>query len=230
MTTIADTVETQILCVEDTPEHAKTIQEKLEKLPARIAVARTGDEAFDLLLKASRPYNIVILDMRVPPGIDSDPKLNWGLDVLIQQQKYYNLLPAETPVVVFTQHATFANCVACMKAGAYDYIPKVDPITGESNLGHLFAVCQELLKKTEDSEVDWLTTHEAELAKASGRPYVALVSERSARNAGLEGPIVADRMLIEGDSIEAVRRKLLEYPALRRERPTVVRVRSGARL
>ncbi len=218
-------VERRILCVEDTPDHIKAIREKLERIPARVDVAMTGDKAFDLLLEAERPYDIVILDMRVPSGKDPNPKINWGLDVL----RYYNLLPAETRAIVFTQHATFSNCVACIKAGAYDYIPKVDPITGESNLGRLFAVCQELLKAEEDPELDWLTAHEEEIVGASRSEYVALVNETSGRKAGLEGPVVGDWMLIEGPSAETVRRKLLGHPTLRREMPTIVRVRGGVR-
>jgi hypothetical protein len=72
--------------------------------------------------------------------------------------------------------------------------------------------------------------NEVVVAESSTHDYVALVREEVARKSGLSGPVVGGKMLVEGDSVEAVTRTLLAHPLLWRERPPIVRVPGGARV
>jgi CheY-like chemotaxis protein len=203
----------RILCVDDHKELCEELRAMLAGLPARVDVAYDGDGAIDRLLDLTvtrDPYDLVILDMRVPVvwGQGVDPKL--GLTLLTDVPRYYQLLRLGTPVIVFTQYPSYSNCVLCMKAGAFDYIHKAeDPETGELGVRVLYRRCKEILypeKPATDPLRDWLDVHLAELAERYGGKMVALVEGRLAEDAGVVGESVGRFVLISGETYLNFRR------------------------
>ncbi len=72
--------------------------------------AEDGDSALKLI--RSRPYDIILLDIRMP-------KMN-GLDVLRHIKKSHPNLP----VIMFTAIGTSERAIEAMKMGAFDYVAK----------------------------------------------------------------------------------------------------------
>jgi len=92
-------------------------KENMRRLVARIlADAATVEEAEDgaraLALVASRPYDVVVTDIRMP-GAD-------GFELLAAVKAR----APETEVVMMTGYATVADAVRAMRAGAFDYLEK----------------------------------------------------------------------------------------------------------
>ena len=90
-------------------------KENMRRLVARIlADAATVEEAEDgaraLALVASRPYDVVVTDIRMP-GAD-------GFELLAAVKAR----APETEVVMMTGYANVADAVQAMKLGAYDYL------------------------------------------------------------------------------------------------------------
>ncbi len=100
----------RVLVVDDEPKLGKLTAEMLE-LDAH-EVMRVGSGRQALVELASRPWDVVITDLRMPE-VD-------GLAVLAAARA----LPRPPEVVLMTAYATAESAVAAMKAGAADYLTK----------------------------------------------------------------------------------------------------------
>jgi two-component system response regulator AtoC len=104
----------RVLIVED---EAYVRQSLLDVLAARgfdPAAAASVTEALSLL--ATTPVDVVLSDLRMPGGD--------GLELL----RRVRTMSAETPILILTGHGDVAAAVACLKAGASDFILKpIDP-------------------------------------------------------------------------------------------------------
>ena len=101
-------------------------KENLRKLLARIfadgyAVEEAEDGARALSLVATRPYDVVVTDIRMP-GAD-------GFELLAAVKAR----APDTEVVMMTGYATVADAVRAMKQGAFDYLEK--PFDPDAALG-----------------------------------------------------------------------------------------------
>jgi DNA-binding NtrC family response regulator len=106
---------TTLLIVDDVPSLAEQFAYDLRRLTGMDAlVATDGDAALETL--SHEPVDCVILDLEMP-GRDGFGVLramrDRGLDV---------------PVVVYTGTGSFDRCVQAMRAGAYGFIDKNDPV------------------------------------------------------------------------------------------------------
>jgi DNA-binding NtrC family response regulator len=105
-------VKAKILIVDDDPDIATMLEDRLQASDYGTVIARDGVEALELIEQETPHLMLLDLDM---------PRLT-GLEVLKRLQK---VRPAEDlPVIVMTAHASIDAAVEAMKAGAYDFLTK----------------------------------------------------------------------------------------------------------
>ena len=102
-----------VLIVDDEPSLRQTLARVLQLAGCTVTTAATGAEALGLL---SGELDLIYLDIHLPD-------MN-GLDVL----KEIHLRQPDTPVILFTAHASVQSAIDAMRLGAIDYLIKpVDP-------------------------------------------------------------------------------------------------------
>ncbi|MCX6909758.1 MAG: response regulator [Verrucomicrobia bacterium] len=212
----------RMLLVDDDPLLKKTLVPLLEDLSCTCSCAATGDEAVDLMLEAAKeqkPFDIIILDLWVPRKTGGQIDRQLGLLLL---NTHYQILAYGTPVIVFTNHPTFENCVNCIKAGAYDYLPKV--AEEGNNTEKLLLLCRKLLfpEFTDDERSKWVKEHAAQLRERFAGKYVALIREAVGREAKLDQEPLDGWTFLVGESKQGIALKMLTDPILRWETPYVV--------
>ena len=133
-------------------------------------------------------------------------------------------MPGEFRRIV-TGHDTYEDCVRCMRAGAYTYLPKTDK-DGEDCL---YDVCREILfpRDEDDPFGHWVHMHRGELATRYPGKTVGLVTEAAAKQSGVDPKVVA--MAIDGyvalafDSPDEFAESMLADPVLRWQPQHMVR-------
>ena len=100
----------QVLVVDDEQPIRRLVEKELGTERRRITAAGCIKEALKLFKQ--EPFDVVLLDMRLPDGS--------GLDLLAQLQE----LAPEVQIIIITGHGEVDNAVQAMKMGAYDYIGK----------------------------------------------------------------------------------------------------------
>jgi DNA-binding NtrC family response regulator len=100
-----------ILIVDDDNAMREGLTETVVDLGHRAIVAANGNEALALL--GSREVDLVLLDLRMPGGLD-------GLEVLRRAQVRGNA----PPVVILTAYAGADNTIEAMRLGAFDHLIK----------------------------------------------------------------------------------------------------------
>lgn len=156
----------RVLCIEDHSAYLAVMTDCLERLPAEIDGARTGQEAVDRLIAArhaNKPYDLVVIDMYVPKefgdqiAVDATgnpvqmDEQKFGLQMLMQWQAEYKLIPAETPIIVYTGFPSDEDRLQCLRAGAFSYVPKRDG-EGHDQLKVLLDRCREALANSAASQ------------------------------------------------------------------------------
>ncbi len=102
----------KILIVDDDPDIATMLEDRLQASEYGTVIARDGVEALELIEQEAPHLMLLDLDM---------PRLT-GIEVLKRLQK---VRPTEDlPVIVMTAHASIDAAVEAMKAGAYDFLTK----------------------------------------------------------------------------------------------------------
>jgi len=99
-----------ILVIDDDPAMRDSCRQVLSRQGCRVQLAESGEQGLAYL--QDRPYDVVLLDLKMP-GID-------GLDALDR----IKLIDPYVAVVIITGFATVDKAVKSMKSGAYDFIPK----------------------------------------------------------------------------------------------------------
>ena len=100
----------RILVVDDDPILATLLEEICQRADITATIARDLATATDLILRET--YEMVFLDVRLPDGNGHE-----FLDRLMA-------LPERPIVVMITGAGTIESAVACMRAGAFDYVLK----------------------------------------------------------------------------------------------------------
>ena len=140
----------RLLVIDDNKPYADTIVNWMLKIPARAEAVYSGHEAIQRITNSidnSDPFQLLILDIGVPREPLDKIEEDFGLKLLTELSSKYPTLLHDIPIIVYTQYADFSLCVKCIKAGAYDYIPKKDQKTGKDNTGLLFDTCYKLLNR-----------------------------------------------------------------------------------
>jgi DNA-binding response OmpR family regulator len=105
-----------ILVVDDEAAERITLGEVLRLEGYQVTLAASGEEALALARKKDSPFDIAVLDLRLP-GID-------GLQVLegIRQ------ISEDTIVILITGFGTLETAVHALRKGAYDFLLKPCPV------------------------------------------------------------------------------------------------------
>lgn len=109
-------MQAQILVVDDEAAERITLGEVLRLEGYQVTLAASGEEALTLARKQSPPFDIAILDLRLP-GID-------GLQVLegIRQ------ISDDMIVILITGYGTLETAIHALRKGAYDFLLKPCPV------------------------------------------------------------------------------------------------------
>lgn len=223
----------RILCVDDHVELCETLRSNLSLLPARVDVAFDGDTAVEAMLAARQTnddYKLVILDMFVPrrPGDGQRVDKELAIKLLLEQQRTYELLRPNTPVIVYTAHASYSDCVKCMRYGAANYLPKKGGGRRDTDsLDDLCQLCDEILSGSIEPQDDlrrWLDANLQELAENFGGHFISTVDPEVARRANVEFEVIDGLAVIKASSVRELRTMILRSPVLRWEAPTAFQI------
>jgi DNA-binding response OmpR family regulator len=100
-----------ILVVDDEGANRYSVSKTLQRVGYVVSEAASGEEALDLLVK--QHYDVVLTDIRMPPGID-------GVELLKR-------IKEEAPdaiVILMTGYASLGTAVEALRLGAHDYLIK----------------------------------------------------------------------------------------------------------
>ena len=111
-----------VLVVDDEADFVETLVNRLKKRKIETTGVLSGEEALELMKK--RSFDVVILDIKMPGGMD-------GIEALREIKKIHPL----AEVILLTGHASVETSIEGMKLGAFDYVLK--PITLEDLLPKL---------------------------------------------------------------------------------------------
>ena len=104
----------RVLLVDDEERFRVTLKKMLASQGLAVAAVGSGPEALAEL--QSQPYDVVLLDIRMP-GMD-------GLETLTEIKK----LRPDTEVIMLTGHASMDAALEISKRGGYDYLLKPCPL------------------------------------------------------------------------------------------------------
>jgi len=105
-----------ILVVDDEAAERITLGEVLRLEGYQVTLAASGEEALALARQEDPPFDLAILDLRLP-GVD-------GLQVLDGIRR----ISADTIVVLITGYGTLETAVQALRKGAYDFLLKPTPV------------------------------------------------------------------------------------------------------
>jgi len=100
-----------VLVVDDEKDFLETLVSRLKKRKIDTHGAKSGEDALKLI--KNRPFDVVILDIKMPGGMD-------GIEALRAIKKIQPL----TEVILLTGHASVETSIEGMKLGAFDYVMK----------------------------------------------------------------------------------------------------------
>ena len=100
-----------ILVVDDEEDFVETMVNRLKKRTIDAVGVLSGEEALELLGK--REFDVVILDIKMPGGMD-------GIETLREIKKLQPL----AEVILLTGHASVESSIEGMRLGAFDYVLK----------------------------------------------------------------------------------------------------------
>jgi len=164
----------KVLAIDDQPEALKQIEKAIQsaKDPSGAAyeVVALADHIEALKRLDEEIFDVVITDMVM--GADEDE----GLAILRQ-------LTGKSPItIVLTAYPSIPNCVAAMRAGAWDYLEKVPANGGDpyDNLLASLAAAYEFRREHPDAgksdpEAKWVHAHIAELMRDYGGKVIAVL-------------------------------------------------------
>ena len=111
-----------ILVVDDEGDFLETLMNRLKKRKISALGCGSGEEALRLVKET--PFDVVVLDIKMPGGMD-------GIQTLREIKK----VRQQTEVILLTGHASLETSMEGMQSGAYDYLLK--PIRLEDLLDKL---------------------------------------------------------------------------------------------
>ncbi len=123
----------KILVVDDDPDIATVLRDRLESVGYETVIASNGLQAIETIERETP--GLMLLDIELP-------KLS-GLEVLkrLAQGRQNGREGFDLPVIVMTAHGTIARAVEAMKEGAYDFLTK--PV----EMDHLAIVIKKALER-----------------------------------------------------------------------------------
>ncbi|HKK88658.1 MAG TPA: sigma-54 dependent transcriptional regulator [Saprospiraceae bacterium] len=102
----------RILIVDDEAAILNSLKEILEYEKHEVETASDGVECITKIKTSKKPYDVVLLDIKMP-NMD-------GMDAL----ERIRLIDPDLPVIMVSGHGTIDTAVEAVKLGAFDFIPK----------------------------------------------------------------------------------------------------------
>ena len=104
----------RLLLVEDNAVNQRVVLAMLRKKDYKIDVANNGQEALEILGRATEPYNVILMDVQMPvlDGLETTRA--------IRRNPKWNYLP----IIAMTAHAMIGDRERCLQAGMNAYISK----------------------------------------------------------------------------------------------------------
>ncbi|UCB48897.1 MAG: response regulator [Deltaproteobacteria bacterium] len=137
-----------VLIVDDEEDFVETMVNRLKKRKIDITGVLSGEEALELMNK--RPFDVVILDIKMPGGMD-------GIECLREMKKIQPI----AEVILLTGHGSVETSIEGMKLGAFDYLLK--PVSLEdllTKLQHAFEKKDEHEQKIRRAKIREALRHE----------------------------------------------------------------------
>ncbi len=138
----------RILVVDDEKSIRNSLKEILEYEKHEVETASDGVECITMIKTAKKPFDIVLLDIKMP-NMD-------GMDTL----ERVRLIHPDLPVIMVSGHGSIDTAVEAVKVGAFDFIPKPPDINrilitvrNALDRSHLVQETQVLKKKVSESKV-----------------------------------------------------------------------------
>ena len=100
-----------VLVVDDEEDFVETLVNRLKKRTIDAVGALSGEDALELL--GNREFDVVILDIKMPGGMD-------GIETLKEIKKIQPL----SEVILLTGHASVESSIEGMRCGAFGYVLK----------------------------------------------------------------------------------------------------------
>ncbi len=100
-----------VLVVDDEEDFLETIVKRLKKRKITALGVKSGEEALEVI--EERPIDVVILDIKMPGGMD-------GIETLREIKKSQPICE----VLLLTGHGSMETSIEGMKLGAFDYLLK----------------------------------------------------------------------------------------------------------
>ena len=100
-----------VLVVDDEEDFVETLVNRLKKRTIDAVGVTSGEDALELIKK--REFDVVILDIKMPGGMD-------GIETLREMKEVQPL----AEVVLLTGHASVETSIEGMRLGAFDYVLK----------------------------------------------------------------------------------------------------------
>jgi DNA-binding NtrC family response regulator len=148
-------IKSKILVVDDDPDIAMVLKDRLDSLGYETIVAKDGAQALDAVERETPQLMILDLEMPRLSGLEALQRLSQG--------KQRGRDGYDVPVIVMTAHGTIKKAVEAMREGAYDFVTK--PI----DLDHLIITIQKA------SERETLKRHYEVLRTEVGTKYATII-------------------------------------------------------
>ena len=207
-----------VLLAEDDTEVRGILKREFEQSGFEVLEADSISGA--LALFEEQEIVAIILDMKMPEEA-GPPDEAAGVRVL-RAASHFGLAKTTMPILVFTGYESYPNCVAAMKAGAYDYIPK--GIVGVNTLRELVRRCRRAIEQCQSPpqpvDEEWLVRNYDRLSKQFGGRRIAVLPLEEAHDVELlESVEIGGCVVVASDTFEELREKLMRDPALRDTSP-----------
>ncbi|MBL8231310.1 MAG: response regulator [Bryobacterales bacterium] len=215
-----------ILVVDDDKEFCDTLCERFEVETAQIVpeVIHEAHAAIEFMLsEKGQKLSLAIVDVYLPRADrDRDKPSPFAVEIIRSHQ----LLKRGTPIIVITGAPSFQDCVECIKAGAYDYIPKYDPIANTANMDALVKECLEIVNPKPDPVAEWVQRNLVELSHSHGGQFLGIMDRARAEGTNLALQHLKDEsdsnLFLPGDSMEEIQMKMIHDPVLRWVKPRIL--------
>lgn len=190
----------RLLVVDDDPTTRAGLRDLLSLMGYHVEQAGSGREALKLL--ESEPYDLMVLDMRMP-GMD-------GVEVM----KHARQMRPDLLIVVLTAHATLESAIAAVKSDAVDYLLKPINVEGLSTTisqalqGRAEQLQRQHLLNIVGQALDTLRQTEKPVAPSSSPPISEGPAPTSLARFLRAGPLTLDRhkrlAMTKGDPVRTV--------------------------
>ncbi|MBI3363122.1 MAG: response regulator transcription factor [Chloroflexi bacterium] len=202
----------RILVVDDDRAGRLSLAEILRLEGYSVEMAESGEAAVSLLRSADCPYDLMLLDLKMP-GMD-------GMAVLEAARE----TAPDTQIIFLTAHGSLESAIAALRHGAHDYLIKPSPT------GDIIASVQRGLerRRAESRRRRLLDSLESSLRELRGGEAFSIPPGERGGEArfeidGIGLDLAAHQLIVEGKAVELTPTELKLMACLMRQPGAVVK-------